>query len=555
MSQVSSAPTFLYRNHCGTYCFQRRIPQAIRSRDFSRPLFFRTSLRTKNRKDALRLARKIVVIFDELAQIYFSDEQEFIKAMELNVRSIQAESQWPDFDEYQENFLDHLDDDLADYQLLFSKIARYNKARRFEAKFAHHPDVTNSSQPSIEEVVKAAAKEAIKEIHQTDVNDYRSVPLSEAYDVFLKEKSQNWKANGKLLTAFPDEVFPIFTFATENCKTSEISVNHVAKYKEFILKLPANKNKKLKYRNLSLEQIYKIEVPQSDQIKGPTKKNYLDRLGIFLDWLSNNNYSKPNLSAPLQKVIKTNSVAHKDRNKYSEEDLKRLFNSKQYINGTHDRPFKFWIPLIGILTGARINEIAQLNVEDIYENKDAECWILDINTDDDDDSKKSLKRDSHKRQTPIHPALIELGLHEYAEKLKEYGFTRLFPELPFNELGNYGVTASKWFNNTYTNSRNCSTVTPNTSFHSLRHNFIDYVYSTLNIPESAFAHYVGQAAQGGVGITRYAKPTELQNALKIIEKINYNNSIDFKKIKHWKNQRFGIQLQNRGAFIEAWIKE
>lgn len=495
------------------------------------------------------------MIFDELAQIYFSDEQEFIKAMELNVRSIQAEIQWPEFEDYQEHFLDHLDDDLVDYQLLFSKIARYNKARRFEAKSAHHPDVRNSSQPSIEEVVKAAAKEAIKEIHQPEVNDYRSVPLSEAYDVFVKEKSQSWKTNGKLKTAFPDEVFPIFTFAADNCKTSEISVNHVAKYKEFILKLPANKNKTIKYRDLSLEQIFEMDVPLIDQVKAQTKKNYLDRLAIFLDWLSSNNYSKPNLSMPLHKVIKTNSVAHKQRNKYSEDDLKRLFNSNRYIDGTHDRPFKFWVPLIEILSGARINEIAQLTVDDIYENKDANCWVLDINTDDDEDSKKSLKRDSHKRQIPIHPVLIALGLHEYAEKLKEYGITRLFPELSFNEFGNYGITASKWFNNTYTNSRNCGTVTPKTSFHSLRHNFIDYVYSTLNIHESAFSYYVGQSAQGGVGATRYAKPTELQNALKIIEKINYNNSIDFNKIKHWRNQRFGIQLLNRGTFIKEWLKE
>lgn len=458
------------------------------------------------------------MIFDELAQIYFSDEQEFIKAMELNVRSIQAESQWPDFENYQKNFLDQLDDDLTDYQLLFSKIARYNKARRFEAKSPHHSDIRNSSQPSIEEVVKAAAKEAIKEIHQPEVNDYKSVPLSEAYDAFLKEKAPKWKRNAKLLDAFPNEVFPIFTFATENCKTTEISINHVVKYKEFILKLPVNKNKAVKYRDLSLEQIYKIDVPQSDQVKATTKKNYLDRLGIFLDWLSNNNYSKSNLSTPLHKVVKPNSTANKERNKYSNDDLKKLFNSNPYINGTHDRPYKYWIPLIGILSGARINEIAQLTVDDIYENKDANCWILDFNTNEEETSKKSLKRDSHKRQTPIHPILIDLGLHEYAEKLKEFGITRLFPELPFNEQGNYGVTASKWFNNTYTNARNCSTVTPKTSFHSLRHNFIDYVYSTLNISESAFAHYVGQAAQGGVGATRYAKPTELKMHSKSLKK-------------------------------------
>ena len=167
--------------------------------------------------------------------------------------------------------------------------------------------------------------------------------------------------------------------------------------------------------------------------------------------------------------------------------MSSLFNSKQYIEGKHDRPFKFWIPIIGLLSGARINEIAQLTVNDIYEDTKAECWVFDINTDD-EDGNKSLKRNSHKRRTPVHPILIELGLNEYAATLKKYGETRLFPELQFNEMGNYGVTASKWFNNTYTNTRNCNISTPKTSFHSLRHNFIDYVYSKLNTSETAFAH-------------------------------------------------------------------
>ena len=48
----------------------------------------------------------------------------------------------------------------------------------------------------------------------------------------------------------------------------------------------------------------------------------------------------------------------------------------------------------------------------------------------------------------MHPFLVdELGLVSYANKLKEQGHNRLFPDLTPTKFGEYAPKISKWFSN------------------------------------------------------------------------------------------------------------
>ncbi len=90
---VSSGPSFLCRNRLGVYCYMRRIPSHFRRSHPALPPFIRKSLLTRNRRKALRLARKLSVIFDELAQQYFGSPEEFAAAIKLLQRYEAAERQ------------------------------------------------------------------------------------------------------------------------------------------------------------------------------------------------------------------------------------------------------------------------------------------------------------------------------------------------------------------------------------------------------------------------------------------------------------------------------
>ena len=85
------------------------------------------------------------------------------------------------------------------------------------------------------------------------------------------------------------------------------------------------------------------------------------------------------------------------RNKpFKTEELKMIFAHANIT--TRRKPHEFWLPLIGLFTGARLNEICQLSITDI--RSIAGVWAFDIN----DDDYKTLKNTSSVRIIPIPKA-------------------------------------------------------------------------------------------------------------------------------------------------------
>lgn len=76
-------------------------------------------------------------------------------------------------------------------------------------------------------------------------------------------------------------------------------------------------------------------------------------------------------------------------------------------------PFWFWLPLIGYFTGARTNEIAQLDTADIREVDGHPCF--DFCPDDAKAFEAKRIKTGEDRQVPIHPRLIELGFLDYVD--------------------------------------------------------------------------------------------------------------------------------------------
>ena len=124
---------------------------------------------------------------------------------------------------------------------------------------------------------------------------------------------------------------------------------------------------------------------------------------------------------------------------FTPDDLKALFKSDHYRNGAFKTPSEYWLPLLGLHTGARLNELCQLTVEDIAE-RDGVTTISIL----DDDENKRLKTTSSRRIIPIHSNLIKCGLLDYVRTI---GKGRIFPELPEDPArpGNFAPKASEWF--------------------------------------------------------------------------------------------------------------
>lgn len=145
---------------------------------------------------------------------------------------------------------------------------------------------------------------------------------------------------------------------------------------------------------------------------------------------------------------------------FSMDDLEKIFSGYIYhgaipSNRTKAYPFWFWLPLVAYFTGARTNEIAQLDTADIREIDGHPCF--DFCPDDPKAFEAKRLKTGEARQVPIHPRLIELGFLDYVECQRRdrqkklfgdglrYLETRKGKKVDHNEEG-WAKIASKFFN-------------------------------------------------------------------------------------------------------------
>jgi hypothetical protein len=134
------------------------------------------------------------------------------------------------------------------------------------------------------------------------------------------------------------------------------------------------------------------------------------------------------------------------------------------------RDGRFWILLLGLWTGMRLSECAQLHVKDIRIASGVPIIqivpekMLNRITD------KSLKTKASVRVMPIHPALQKIGFLDYWESRRETGLVQLFPDL---QRRNSGHTFS-WLSAELSEFiRQAIGNQPGLTFRSFRHSFRD----------------------------------------------------------------------------------
>lgn len=156
---------------------------------------------------------------------------------------------------------------------------------------------------------------------------------------------------------------------------------------------------------------------------------------------------------------------------FTEQHLQTLFTSPVYqkgavLPGKGGREAAFWIPLIAFTTGARLEEIGQLYLENII-MRQGRTWIRIT----DDKEHQSIKNLSSRRDIPVHRELLRIGFLGYVETLRAKGEERLFPHLKMNNVGRFTNVFSTWCNeyideHVVDDRRYC--------VHSFRHNFQDF---------------------------------------------------------------------------------
>lgn len=228
--------------------------------------------------------------------------------------------------------------------------------------------------------------------------------------------------------------------------------------------------------------------------------------------------------------------AHEQRDQLSPEDLEKIFSATWFKTGVgkltakesyyHFRPHYFWLPIMALYLGGRLNELCQLYLKDVIILQDIHCIHFNligegkIDIDDPDEttkSDKSLKNISSERIIPIPQFMIDLGFINYVEELQKVGHTRLFPELNFDPEKGYGKYAGKWFNDAFLGKTLKIPRNGKKTFHSMRHNFATKL-GEIDARPNEKADLMGHMRKGSTADVRYDKG-ELSKRKQLIDKI------------------------------------
>lgn len=223
-------------------------------------------------------------------------------------------------------------------------------------------------------------------------------------------------------------------------------------------------------------------------------------------------------------------------------------------NRTKAYPFWFWLPLIGYFTGARTNEIAQLDTADIREVDGYPCF--DFCPDDPQAFEAKRIKTGEDRQVPIHSRLIELGFLDYVEdqrrakqkKLLGDGLAYLQPRNKKADHGKEGWAkdASDFFNEgpkSYLRIIGVHEPHDGKSIYSLRHtletNLADAIRDGKAIAQSTIDAITGHAPQTIAG-KHYDRGATLQQKLDALKLLPVPEAIQ--KLTSYQTdfvQRFG----------------
>ena len=205
----------------------------------------------------------------------------------------------------------------------------------------------------------------------------------------------------------------------------------------------------------------------------------LSRLRTLLNWAAANDIIDANPAKDVQVV-----VTDADRNKRKPFDLaslRAIFSSPIYSQD--ERPTEgrgeaaYWLPLLALFTGARLEELGQLRPTDVrqevfaaeHDGEDA-AWFIHVVEDKAGDLK--LKNAGSERAIPVHPLLHGQGFVRFVQDAQAAGHARLFPELRPNKYGRLTAKWGEWFGDY---KREVVGVTDRRQvFHSFRHTFKDH---------------------------------------------------------------------------------
>jgi len=304
--------------------------------------------------------------------------------------------------------------------------------------------------------------------HKDEANEVeQQVLLSDAIQEYLKDKAVT--VTDKTIKRYK-LICEVLLELVGDKPITQVTRTDLRGLKQSLPNIPTNREKQSQYDGMTLKEI--VSLPHNDSTKyysENTQRSRLIDLASLFTWLKREGYI---LNNPAEGISTGYTrMCAQARRPFSQDELDKLFQPDVYLDAVGNSMAHFWIPLIALHTGARLEEISQLHVDDIREENGV--WLICLDTQSaNKNDKKKLKNISSSRTIPVHPALIKLGLIAYKKLMMQEGAVRLFPKLSNENANNaYGDVIGKWFRRYRLKDNKAPS--RSTPFHSLRNTVSD----------------------------------------------------------------------------------
>lgn len=353
---------------------------------------------------------------------------------------------------------------------------------------------------------------------------YGAMRVSEVLIRFLADKKASWKEDQFNRMK---GICGTFVELMDDPRLADLDRSTISEYRSRLRQLPENVYQAR--RRHGVTNLVDL-VAAADSVGDPrmtleTANLYIRKVSEMLNWAVKEDLLPKNPAAGVGVADKREKREQDERDVFDADDLVKIFGVEWFKEGKgkaanrggyHSyQPHYYWLPLLGLYLGGRLNELAQLYLNDIQRD-DAGCWYIDFNLDSSDkidtDPKaehsgrgdKSLKTINSQRVVALHDRLVELGLPDYVAALRRCGHVRLFPELRFDPIKGYGKAAGSWFNERFLGKRLDIPRDGTKTFHSFRHMCITGLFDA-EVPEVTVAQIAGHERGETMSGKRYRK--------------------------------------------------
>ncbi|HCH7902020.1 TPA: site-specific integrase [Klebsiella oxytoca] len=528
--------TYLYQRN-GVYYFRLRVRQSNNDRMTS------VSLRTKDRRTAMAHSRHIKAA---LKAIHADDPTASYEDMRGHLRDV---AEWelstgrsdlfePDMrDIYRDQYGElgeNLTDALASEPLSIDQHRYINEALKVLKACMKRIEVGDSQSlidyvdrfDGIDRQDDQASVSLSVSAPEVKLAVTRSVTVASLFEQYEAENAQNWKpATLRENQSAHAALIEIFDYLGLGADANTITRADVLRVRDVLQQLPKNRKQRFKDKplvDLLASAANTAREDKTDCLDVVTINNkYLIKMAAVFKWAVRNDLIKKNMTEGLELKVPQRK-ASEARNAFSTEQVGQLLvAAKAYSQKTSGKPYHYYVTVLAAITGARLNEVAQLQVKDVRVTEAGTVYIH-INEDDSSLPGKSIKNAHSDRCVPLVDGAYGFVLADFIDLLEARrnanascasngNDAMVFDGLRLMKNG-YGEQVSKWFNRTLLPK--VITDRDGLAFHSFRHTVATQLKQ--HGVELAYAQAIMGHSSGSITYDRYAKEVEVDRLVNVL---------------------------------------